>query len=322
MLRNVLIILLALLLLPLAYAVFRTDNTVPKAQVKAAYSLPNSHFIRWKGAEMHYTDSGNDTAMTVLMIHGFGGSNRDFIVLDSLINHRYRVIRVDMPGFGLSDYPFAYGERTFRDAYSEYFNFLMDTLGIDSCHVMGNSLGGLMSLELAAQHPQRVRSLVLFNSAGYDMMEVLKSANAYVLRNPVVKLLVRKGMSESMTERGMRRVVYSDTLLTEEKVRRVNMMWNREGNMRHLVEMANTAEEPDEEMIRSIGCPTLIIWGRDDQIINVKYAERFHRDIQGSRLVIYDRCGHVPMLERPQEVCREVMGFLPDGPIRKETAKR
>lgn len=151
MLRNIFLILLALLLLPLAYAVFRKDNTVPSAQVKAAYSLPNSHFIRWKGAEMHYTESGNDTAMTVLMIYGFGGSNRDFIVLDSLINHRYRVIRVDMLGFGLSDYPFPYGERTFRDAYSEYLSFLMDTLGIDSCHVMGNSLGGLMSLELAAQ---------------------------------------------------------------------------------------------------------------------------------------------------------------------------
>lgn len=108
----------------------------------------------------------------------------------------------------------------------------------------------------------------------------------------------------------MMRVVYSDTLLTEEKVRRVNMMWNREGNMRHLVEMANTAEEPDEQMIRSIACPTLIIWGRDDQIIHVKYAERFHRDIQGSRFVIYDQFGHVPMLERPQEVYSEVIGFL------------
>jgi len=312
MFRKSILFLVALLLLSAAYAVFRKDHTVPKEQVKAAYSLPNSHFIRWKGAEMHYTESGNDTNMTVLMIHGFGGSNRDFQILDSLINHRYHVIRVDMPGFGLSDYPFVYGEKTFRDAYSEYFNFLMDTLGIDSFHVMGNSLGGLMSLELATQHPEKVKSLVLFNSAGYDMEEVMRSANAFVLRNPLVKVLVKKGMSEFMTSRGMRRVVYSDTLLTDEKVRRVNSMWNREGNMRHLVEMANAKESPDEAMIRSVACPTLIVWGREDQIINVKFAERFHRDIPGSRLVIYDACGHVPMIERPEEVYAEVMDFLRD----------
>lgn len=310
MLRKSLIFLTALVLLCVAYVVLRPDNTVPKAQVKADYRLPDSHFLQWKGAEVHYTDNGNDSGMAVLMIHGFGGSNRDFQVLDSLIGHRYRVIRVDMPGFGLSDYPFAYGEKTFRTAYAEYFGFLLDTLGIDSFHVMGNSLGGLMSLELAAQHPDKVKSLVLFNSAGYDMEAVMRSANAFVLRNPLVKVLVRKGMSEFMTARGMRRVVYSDTLLTATKVRRVNRMWNREGNMQHLVEMANAKETPDEAMIRSITFPTLIIWGQQDRIVDVKYAHRFHSDIAGSQLVIYDECGHVPMVERPEEVSREVLRFL------------
>lgn len=310
MLRKTLLFLTVLLLLCVAYAALRPDNTVPKEEVKADYRLPNSHFMQWHGAEVHYTESGNDSNMAVVMIHGFGGSNRDFQQLDSLINHRYRVIRVDMPGFGLSDYPFAYGEKTFRAAYAEYFDFLLDTLGIDSFHVMGNSLGGLMSLELATQHPDRVKSMVLFNSAGYDMEAVMRSANAFVLRNPLVKVLVRKGMSEFMTRQGMRRVVYSDTLLTASRVRRVNRKWNREGNMRHLVEMANARESPDEGMMRNIGCPTLIIWGQQDRIIDVKYAHRFHSDIAGSRLVTYDECGHVPMTERPEEVSREVLEFL------------
>lgn len=310
MVKRSLPVLITLLLLAVGYIFLRPDLTVSKEQVKAAYRLPNSHFLQWEGAEVHYTESGNDTNMTVLMIHGFGGSHRDFHALDSLMSHRYRVIRVDMPGFGLSDYPFAYGGKTFRDAYSEYFRFLLDTLRIDSFHVMGNSLGGLMSLELATQYPDRVRSLVLFNSAGYDMEEVMRSANAFVLRNPLVKVMVRKGMSAFMTARGMRRVVYSDTLITQEKVRRVNSMWNREGNMRHLVEMANANESPDEEMIRSISCPTLIVWGRQDRIIDVKYAPLFHRDILGSRLIIYEECGHVPMTERPEEVHRDVEGFL------------
>jgi len=314
MLRKISLIVLALLLLPMAYALLRTDLTQPKALVKEAYRLPNSHFIDWKGGELHYTESGVDTAMTVLMIHGFGGSNRDFAMLDTMINDRYRVIRVDLPGFGLSDYPFAYDSTAFRDAYSEYFRFMLDTLHIDSCYVVGNSMGGLMSIELTIQHPDKVKKLVLFNSAGYDMEEVLKSANAFVFRYWPVRYFTKKGMPEFMTSTGLTRVTYIDTLLTPDKVKRVNSMWNRQGNLPHLVAMANGTEAIDEARIRSIACPTLIVWGKQDEIINVKFAERFHHDIQGSQLVIYDECGHVPMMEKPKEVQRDVLDFF-DGAL-------
>jgi pimeloyl-ACP methyl ester carboxylesterase len=306
-------LLLAAILLSLAgtaYLFLRPDLTLPKEQVKAAYRLPNSHFIQWKGAELHYTLSGPDTAMTILMIHGFGGSHRDFDKLDSLLNHSYRIVRMDLPGFGLSDYPFDYATKNIREAYTEYFDMLKDTLGIDSCIVMGNSLGGMISVELATSRPETVKALVLFNSAGYEMEEVMKSANAYVLRNPLVRTLAMKGMSRFMTHRGMKRVVYDHSLLTPERITRVNSMWNREGNMRHLVELANSNEFPDEAMMKDVRCPTLIIWGQQDQIVNVKYAARFHEDIPGSRLVIYDPCGHVPMQERPKDVYRDVMDFL------------
>ena len=312
MFRKIILLVVALLLVPVAYMLLRKDLTLPKADVKAAYSLPNSHFIPWKGGELHYTESGSDSNMTVLMIHGFGGSNRDFQPLDSLINQRYRVIRVDLPGFGLSDYPFAYGSGKFRDAYSEYFNFMLDTLHIDSCYVMGNSLGGLMALELTSQHAEKVKKLVLFNSAGYDMEEVMKSANAHVFQNPLVQYFAQKGMPEFMTNGGISRVTYADTLLTPVRVKRVNSMWNRQGNLAHIVAMANAKEPLDEQLIRNISCPTLIVWGQQDQIINIKYAERFHKDIAGSHLFVLDSCGHVPMLEKPLAVQHEVLTFFGD----------
>ncbi len=310
MLRKLIFLVVLLIAIPLAYGLLRPDLTLPAEAVKASYSLPNSHFIPWKGGELHYTESGSDTNMTILMVHGFGGSNRDFLPLDSLLNDRYRVIRVDLPGFGLSDFPFEYGTIGFRQAYSEYFHFLLDTLRIDSCYVMGNSLGGLMSMELVVQFPERVRKLVLFNSAGYEMEEVMKSANAHVFRNPLVKSFTDKGMPEFMTAKGIGRVMYVDTMLTPEKLKRVNSMWNREGNLRHIVEMANSTEPVEEDLIRQISCPTLIIWGREDKIVDVKYAERFHQDIKGSQLIIYDQCGHVPMVEKPLEVQQAVSRFL------------
>lgn len=294
----------------LGYLFLRPDLTLTKKQVKAAYTVPNSHFMQWHGAELHYTLSGPDTAMPILMIHGFGGSHRDFEKLDSLMNHSYRVIRMDLPGFGLSDYPFDYATKPIRNAYAEYFDMLMSNLGIDSCIVMGNSLGGMISVELATSRPDKVKKMVLFNSAGYEMLEVMKSANAYVLRNPLVRTLAMKGMSRFMTERGMRRVVHDHTLLSADRITRVNSMWNREGNMRHLIELANSSEFPEEAMMRNVQCPTLIVWGQQDQIVDVKYADRFDTDIPDSRLIIYDQCGHVPMLERPIEVYKDVMDFI------------
>ena len=189
-------------------------------------------------------------------------------------------------------------------------NFILDTLHIDSCYVLGNSLGGLMSIQLTSLHPDKIKKLVLFNSAGYDLTEVLKSANAYVFRYWLVKYFIKKGIPEFMTKAGISRVAFSNKLLTDEKVKRVNSFWNREGNLKHIVEMANSNEPLDESKIRNIACPTLIVWGKQDKIINVKYAERFHQDIKGSRLVIYDSCGHVPMMEKPTEVQSEVLRFF------------
>jgi pimeloyl-ACP methyl ester carboxylesterase len=305
--------LLALVLIPIVslgmYAMFRKDLTRSKAEVKATYRLPNSHFLAWHGGELHYTESG--AGMTVLMIHGFGGSNRDFVVLDSLIQSNYRVIRVDLPGFGLSDYPFSYtSDTTMQEAYSAYFDFMLDTLHIDSCYVMGNSMGGLMAMEVASQHPDVVRKMVLFNSAGYDMEEVKKSANADFFTLWPVQKFSEKGLPEFMTAKGIERVPYDKTMVTPEKVKRVNSLWNRQGNLRHIVEVANATDVFDQNKIAKIDCPTLIVWGKQDKIVNVKYAERFHHDIKGSQLVVYDKCGHVPMMEKPEEVKRDVLQFL------------
>jgi pimeloyl-ACP methyl ester carboxylesterase len=302
--------IVAVLLLLVVYGLYlRPDLTVSKAEDKAKYSLPNSHFINYKGAEVHYTESGS--GFPILMIHGYGGSNRDFLVLDSLINDKYRVIRVDMPGFGLSDFPAQpTGHTNFIKAYAAYFNFMLDTLHIDSCYVMGNSLGGLMACQLALDHPDLVKKLVLFNSAGYEMEEVMKTANASLLKNSLAQQVVSKGVPKFFVKMGVKRVVYDASKLTPEKVQRVADFWNREGNMAHLVALATTDTFPDESTIKSIACPTLIFWGKQDKIINLKYAERFHTDIKGSELIVYDSCGHVPMMERPEEVKLEVLRFL------------
>lgn len=292
------------------YAAYgRKDLTLTKEYVKEKYVLPNSKFINWNGTEIHYTESGS--GFPILMIHGFGGSNRDFILLDSMVHDKYRVIRVDLPGFGLSDFPKQTEENPdYIKVYDDYFTFLLDTLHLDSCYVMGNSLGGLMSWNLAVKHPSVVKKLILFNSAGYDMAEVIKSANAKVFKYGIVQLLLQKGIPKFFTKRGMQRVFYNKSLLTVDREQRINDFWNRKGNMQQILNMASSDKFLDQNLIKQIACPTLIVWGKQDKVVHPKYAERFHSDIMKSRVIMYDSCGHVPMLERPLDVKRDVLKFL------------
>lgn len=293
------------------YAAYgRKDLTLTKEYVKEKYVLPNSKFINWNGTEIHYTESGS--GIPILMIHGFGGSGRDFILLDSSLNTKYRVIRIDLPGFGLSDFPKQTDENPdYTKIYDDYFTFLLDTLHLDSCYVMGNSLGGLMSWNLAVKHPSAVKKLVLFNSAGYDMKTVVENAtNARYFKSPIVQILLHKGLPVFLTKRGMYRIFYDKSIVTDERAQRFNDFWNRDGNMKQVISMVTSDKYVDESLIKQVACPTLIVWGKQDKVVHPKYAERFHSDIMKSRVVMYDSCGHVPMLERPLDVKRDVLKFL------------
>ena len=310
MIKKILLFIFVLVIVLFLYAAYGRKNlTLTKEYVKEKYSLSNSKFINWNGSEIHYTESGS--GFPILMIHGFGGNNRDFYLLDSLLNDKYRVIRVDLPGFGLSDFPTpTIAKEDFIKIYDDYFTFLMDTLHLDSMYVMGNSLGGMMAWNLALNHPGKVKKMILFNSAGYDMKEALKTANAQIFRHKLVQLLLKNGMPRFLTKRGISRVFYNKSILTDEKITRVNELWNREGNLPHIIAMATSDKYPDSKLIKNITCSTLIIWGKEDKILSCKYADYFQRDIKNSRKIIYDSCGHVPMMERPLDVQRDVLRFL------------
>jgi pimeloyl-ACP methyl ester carboxylesterase len=89
-----------------------------------------------------------------------------------------------------------------------------------------------------------------------------------------------------------------------------NHFTNREGNIKNMLALARSHQFPDSSFIAKVQCPTLIIWGKQDAVIPVSHAERFHRDIKSSRVIIYDPCGHVSMLERSDDVTRDFLQFV------------
>ena len=286
----------------------RPNLIISKAEVKARFTQPTSNFIKWRGSEIHYTDEGQ--GIPVVMIHGFGGSFLNWNKLDARMNSEYRVIRVDLPGFGLSDLPEPDGAKTdFVQQYRDFMTFFIDTLHLDSLYVVGNSMGGMMAWGTAADHPDKVKKLVLLAAAGYDLENISNNV-ARFMKMPFIRSFFLRGLPLSSSEGSAKKVYADTTKINHESVRNNNMMWNRDGNIKAACDIVSCGIYPDSTLITKIQCPTLIIWGKQDQIVPVDHAYRFQRDIKGSQLLIYDTCGHCAMMERPDETAAAIKAFF------------
>ena len=286
-------LLVILLLIPVLFYFFQPNHIVSKQQAKQDLSSPNSHFLNWKGAEIHYVDEGS--GFPVLMIHGFGGAYTNFSKLSDLMKNDYRVIRIDLPGFGLSDFPPVKEGENYLGDYAEYISFILDTLHLDSVYVIGNSMGGAVTWMSAVNHPEKVKKIVLLDPAGYDSEQIANKLAMFKFKS--VRNIFGKGMPLFMSWQGIRTAYYRDNEIKEENVIRNNEFTNREGNITHMLNLALSKQFPDTALIQQVHTPTLIVWGTEDEIIPLSHAERFHRDIKGSELALIDSCGHCPMME-------------------------
>lgn len=300
--------LLTLLSLVLVYALLlRTEHTITKAEAKKRFSTEHSHFLQWRGAEIHYTDVGQGTP--VLMIHGFGGNFTNFDSLADIMKVNYRVVRVDLPGFGMSDLPSS--DDSAEALYRDFLAHMLDTLNIDSLYVIGNSLGGWMSWELAASFPQKVKGLVLLGSAGYEIEKVKANIGRIeLLDNTLARALLARGLPMSFSMQNANHITSQYWQPNLKAVAVNNGLTNREGNIGNLITLGNSGILPDTTKIAQVQCPTLIVWGKEDAIVPYEHAEKFKRDILNSKVVLYDTCGHVPQIELPHRLANDIEDFI------------
>lgn len=309
LLRVLVALVLVVVVIPLAVIFLRPSLIIAKGEAKKELALPTSHFLQWRGAELHYIDEGN--GIPVIMIHGFGGSTRNFANLADSLKDQFRVIRLDLPGFGLSDLPKTDENPNYVEVYRQYLSFMLDTLHIDSAYVIGNSMGGGMSWLMAADHPDKVKKLVLLASAGYDVAQVANKLTIFKFKS--VGHVFDKGMPLFMSKGSLEKC-YADPSKVDAAVWQTNNHYsNREGNLQNMLTLARSNQFPDSSLIKNVQCPTLIIWGKQDAVIPVADAERFHRDIKNSRVIIYDPCGHVPMMECTDKVKRDFLAFVKES---------
>ncbi len=248
----------------------------------------------------------------VLLLHGSGPGVTAWanwrLTIPALAEH-HRVIAPDIVGFGFTDRPD--GMRYDLAQWTEHAVTVLDALGVSRCHVVGNSFGGSLALSLAIHHPDRVGSLVLMGAAGvpFPLTEGLDAVWGY---EPSV---------ESM-ERLLEIFAFDQTLVGRDLAELRFQASIRPGVQEAFAQMfppprqeALDAITHDISDIARIPAPTLIVHGRDDEVIPLSNAFRLLELIDRAELHVFGRCGHWTQIEHADAFSSLVLDFLARNPL-------
>lgn len=282
----------------------------PVAELQAKYAPPPSQMVAIDGMTVHLRDEGpKDDPMPIVLVHGTSASLHTWDGWADALKAQRRVIRFDLPAFGLTG---PSPDNTYTtQRYVQFVKAVYDHLGLKASMLAGNSLGGAIAWEAGLTMPDRINKLVLVDAAGYPMTPKsipigFKLAHISALK-PVMTKLLPRGMIESSV-----RNVYGDpSKVTPELVDRYYDLTLREGNRQALGErFRQTVWGEHADQIKLVKQPTLILWGDQDRLIPPEHAEQFKRDIAGSQLVVFPGLGHVPHEEDPAKTVAAVKTFL------------
>ncbi|EYF07804.1 Alpha/beta hydrolase fold protein [Chondromyces apiculatus DSM 436] len=262
------------------------------------------------GVRMRVLEAGATTRPTVVLIHDFLTSRLAFEDIIGPLSARFHVLAPDLPGFGESEKPsaarYAYGIEAFAEAIAD----LIAAFGVGRVHVVGHSMGGAVAITLAAGHRELVQRLVVEDPLCYPFPMGMRRKLPLV---PVIGGIFFK----QLWSRSMFRAYFRDTIFGPEakfptgRVERHYDLFNGPSarESAHAVLRAGLDARPVVARLTRIACPTLVVWGRDDQLFPVVSAQRLAREIPGARLEIMD-AGHSPHEERPREFVALVTQFL------------
>ncbi len=287
---------------------FTADRSLDSLRERWAPSP--SQFLPVNGNTLHVRDQGpRDDSLPILLIHGTSASLHTWEGWTTALIPSRRVIRFDLPGFGLTG-PRASGSYRIQD-YVDDVIALMDHLQLPRVVIAGNSLGGEIAWNTALQAPERVAALVLVDSAGYAFVPKSIPVGFRLARNPLTAPLVRWMTPRQVVADSVRSTFGHPENVDEETIDRYYELTLRAGNRGALVARIEQMEYGDNAaQIAGIKQPTLILWGGRDQLIPPENADRFHADIAGSRLVVFDDLGHIPQEEDPARTLVPVQEFL------------
>ncbi len=301
-LKKALLVILGVVILLLAFS-YQSD--IPVEDLKEKYGNEHSDYIQIDGMNVHYRDEGS--GIPIVLIHGTAASLHTWDAWTEKLIKNYRVIRMDLPAFGLTG-PHTKADYSI-DSYTRFLQQFLDSLEIDSFLLAGNSLGGNIAWNFTAEYPEKVNKLILVDASGYPMDDE-HSWIFTLARTPLLNQIMKKFTPRFFISNNLKQVYNNDKKIKEEIIIRYHEMALRTGNRQAFIDRAKTEYNDLSAKIKNIQTPTLILWGAHDTWVPVSHAHKFKEDLPHSEIVILENSGHIPMEENPQESLQAVLDFI------------
>jgi pimeloyl-ACP methyl ester carboxylesterase len=255
------------------------------------------------GFKLHYLEAGSGPP--VILLHGLGGDGSRWRSNIDPLARDFHVFALDQIGFGRSDKPLA---NYHTGMLAEFLVGFLSAVKIPKASLVGNSMGAGVALYTAVHHPERVDRIVLADGGGF------RSASAAPAAPVTPEALRRRQLQNSTTREETReffRILFHDkSLVTDQMVDEQLAMRLRSAFTITKMQEAGDRGSLTEEQVRGVKAPTLIVWGKYDELANPAGADRLERTIPGAKKTIIDNCGHMPQLEKADEFNRVVREFL------------
>jgi len=290
-------------------------GSLPLERLKSRYgnATQGSRYVEIDGFNVHYRDEGSRDKPALVLIHGVVASLHTWDGWVQAFAPHYRIIRFDVPGFGLTG-PARDGVYSV-ERMMHVLGKLLDYLQVGKVDIAGNSLGGYIAWNFALVQPQRVGMLVLIDPAGYPMHKVPWMIAAAAL--PGATVAMPMWMPRALIAQGIKEVYGEPGRIKAGVVERYYDLSRRPGNRRGMMEIfrvllkANKEElHTTPERVALIKAPTLLMWGDRDRWISPKHVLHWQRDLPGVRVRVYPGVGHIPMEEIPEQSAADAMRFL------------
>jgi pimeloyl-ACP methyl ester carboxylesterase len=265
-----------------------------------------------EGRWLNLIDIGSGPAL--LLVHGLAGCWQNWLENIAFLAREYRVIAVDLPGFGESEMP---ARPITISGYARTLEALCEALELESVRIAGNSMGGFVAAELAIRSPVRVEALCLVAAAGLSVQRARADRSRGVrhrIENYLffyMAWLATKFPALALRPR-VRRWMLGLVVAHPEELPGPLIAEQVRGIAKPGFDPALEAltRYPIRDRLGEIACPTLIVWGDEDRLVPVSDAAEFEWLIADSRKLTYPDTGHAPMMERPERFNADLRAFL------------
>ncbi|EAQ40765.1 alpha/beta fold hydrolase [Polaribacter sp. MED152] len=280
-------------------------------ELKVEYANQYSKFIEIDGMQVHYRIEGE--GFPIVLIHGTASSLHTWDAWTKELKKTNTIIRMDLPAFGLTG-PNKTADYSIK-SYTTFLDQFLNEIAIDSFHLAGNSLGGNIAWNYAAEHPNKVDKLILVDASGLPTNKP-QPAVFKMAKTPVVSNLFLYVTPKFFINKNMQEVYADDTKITDDLVSRYHKMALREGNRQAFIDRARMdfklGSKANIDKLKSIQNSTLLIWGAQDNWIPLDNGKRMDSVMHNSKLAVLENSGHVPMEENPEESLAILKSFLND----------